>query len=124
MLPLPPRKAVGGGGLCALLDAASSARAPPALRAAGEQAAGRAAIVAGEEDDRVVAQAFLVECGDDAPDLIVEGRDHRGIGSPLLILDGFVAVLVFLRRLVGRVRRQRGEVEEERLLAVLLRRSA
>ena len=85
-----------------------------------KSAVGRAAVVAGEEDDRVVAQALLVEFGDDAADLNVQLRDHRRIGSAERIGDGLVFVDGGLRRLIGRVRGERGEIEEERLLAVLL----
>ena len=85
----------------------------------GEQRVGRAAVVAREEDDRVLAQPFLLERGDDAADLIVQRRDHAGIGPPLLILDRGVTVAVLLGHLIGCVGGQRGEVEEERLRRVL-----
>jgi hypothetical protein len=85
----------------------------------GEQRVGHAAVVAREEDDRVVAQALLFECIDDAADLLVQGRDHARVGPPFLVLDGSVSVAVFLGRLIGCVGGQRREVEEERLSRVL-----
>src|SRR5271157_1437677 len=81
-----------------------------ALRTASEQAGGRAAVVAREEDERVVADALLIERGNDAAHLVVEAGDHGAIGAALLILDVGVAIQVFLRHLIRCVRRQRGEV--------------
>ena len=91
------------------------------MRAAGNDRAARSAIVAGEDDQRIVAQAPLVERGDDSPDLVVDRRNHRRIGAARRILDGGrVAVLIGLLCLVGRMRGQRREVQEERLVLVLL----
>ena len=121
-LPLPPLNgALDAGGFCPagcrpLRRPRSSLLCSPL----SEQPAGRAAIVAGEQDDGVVAQALLFEFGDDAPDLDVELGDHRRIGAPERIGDGSVLVDGALRRLVRRVRGERSEIEEERLLAVLL----
>jgi hypothetical protein len=90
-----------------------------ALGAAGEQTAEGAAVVAGKDDQRLVPQLLFLQRGHDAPDLVIQGGDHGRIGAPLLVFDRFVAVEVFLRRLVGRMRCKRSEIEEKRLLAVL-----
>ena len=89
-------------------------------RACREQRAGRAAIVAGKEDNRVVQQFLLFERRDNAADILIQRRDHAGIGLAVLVLDARIKVFVLLRHLVRRVRSQGGEVEEERRLAVLL----
>src|SRR5437773_5495522 len=47
----------------------------------GEHGIAGAAVVAVENDERVVAKSFLVERGDDAANLVVEARDHAGIGA-------------------------------------------
>ena len=82
---------------------------------AGEHGVARAAVVAVEDDERVVAHALLVERGDDAADLVVEAGDHAGISAARGVLDVLVAVDVFLRRLIRRVRGVEGEIEIERL---------
>ena len=79
----------------------------------------RAAVVAVEKDERVVADPLLVERGDDTADLVVEARDHAGVGAARGVLDVRIAVDVFLRRLVRRVRGVEGEIEIERLVGVL-----
>ena len=91
------------------------------MRAARNDRAAGPAVVAGEDDQRVLAQALLVQRGDDPPDLLVERGDHRRVGAARRVLDGVgIAVLVGLLRLIGRMGRERGEVEEERLVLVLL----
>ena len=107
--------AIGRRRLLAKAHAAALLAVLRGAGARGEQRTGRAAVVAREQDDRVVAQPLLFKCGDNAADLIVQRRDHAGIGPPLLILDRGVTVAVLLGHLVGRVGGQRGEVEEERL---------
>ena len=54
------------------------------------------------------------------PTLLVEPGDHCRIGSPQRITDGLVLVDGGLWRLIGRMGRERGEIEEERLFAILL----
>ena len=76
--------AVGRRRLLAEPDAAALLSLLLGARARGEQRARGAAIVAGEDDQRVVAQALLLQRRDDPADLIVERGDHRGIGAPLL----------------------------------------
>jgi hypothetical protein len=90
-----------------------------ALGAAGEQAAEGAAVVAGKDDQRLVPQLLFLQRGHDAADLVVQGGDHGRIGAPLLIFDRFVAVEVFLGRLVRGVGCERGDVKEKRLLPIL-----
>ena len=91
------------------------------MGAAGNDRAARSAIVTGKNDQRILAHSALVERGDDSPDLVVDRRDHCRIGTARRILDGRgIAVLIGLLCLVGRMRGQRGEVEEERLVLVLL----
>ena len=57
---------------------------------------------------------FCVERGEHAADLVVHRRRARGVGAAGRILDVLVVVEVLLRRLIGRVRRVEGQIEEER----------
>ena len=86
---------------------------------AGEHGVARAAVVAVEKNERVVAQSFLVERGDDAADLVIEARDHAGVSAARGVGDVRVAVDVFLRRLIRRVRGVEGEIEIERFVRIL-----
>ncbi len=72
-----------------------------------------AAVVAVEEDERAGAHAGLVQSGHHPPDLVVEARNHRGVGAPGGVLDGGVAGDVLRRGLVRGVRRVEREVEVE-----------
>ena len=81
---------------------------------AGEHRVPRAAVVAVENDERVVAHPLLVERGDDAADLVVKAGDHAGVSAARGVVDVRVAVDVFLRRLIRRVRGVEGEIEIER----------
>ena len=72
-----------------------------------------------EHDERVVAHALLVERVDHPADLIVHGGDLGGIGAPGRIFNRLIPIEIGLRRLIGRVRRVEGEVEEERNFGVV-----
>ena len=72
-----------------------------------------------EKDERVVAQAFLVKRGDETANFFVHDRHHRGVSAARGVGDVRVAVNVFLRRLIRRVRRVESEVEVERFVRVL-----
>ena len=74
----------------------------------------RAAALALEDDQRVVAQALLVERRHHPADLIVDRRDLSGVAAQRRVVDGVVAFEIGVGRLVGRMRRVEGEVEEER----------
>ena len=87
----------------------------------GEHGIGRPAIVGGEEDEGVFPQAPLLQGLDNSPDLGVESRDHGGVGALLGVgEDVAIGVDLGLRSLVGGMRGERREVEEERLGGVVL----
>ncbi len=85
----------------------------------GEHRAERAAVVAVEEDECVIAESLLVERGHHAADFVVQARDHAGIGAAGGVGDVRVAIDVFFRRLIRRVRGVEGEIEVERFVGVL-----
>ena len=73
----------------------------------------RGAVVALEEHEGVVAHPRAIELGDDLPDAIVHGRDHRSHDAALRGQIG-EAVEVFRRRVQWIVRCVEWEIEEER----------
>ena len=75
-----------------------------------------AAVVGGEDDQRLFPDAQLVQLGDELADLRVHVRDHRA-EAVLVFRDAGITVAAPMRlrrRLVGCVRHQMPDIEEER----------
>src|SRR5262249_2087913 len=80
---------------------------------AGEHGATSAAVVAVKDDQGVFANPFFVERVHDAGDFVIQAAHHARIGVPRRVLDVFVAVDVFLGRLIRSVRRIEREIKIE-----------
>ena len=72
-----------------------------------------------KNDEGVVPKTFPVDGRDNAADLIIHARHHCRIGAARGLLDILVAVDIFLRRLIGRVRRSKGQIKIERFVGIL-----
>jgi hypothetical protein len=87
---------------------------------AGSRLGGGTTVVAEEEDERVLFQPEAPQRVEHASHGVVQGGGHGGVDTTLLVLDGGEAVEVSGDRLQRRVHGIEGQVDEERLRAVLL----